>query len=103
MGHLFNRCPLVDDRLRKLLWEEVMNVHQPILPTTTTIVPNVFVPPTYIPYFIGNQFPTMVQPMTNKDRQHVQQLVNAPFLTTIQVSTKFPTYVPRGFTHQPLD
>jgi hypothetical protein len=43
MGHLLNCCPLVDDRLRQLLWEEVMNVHKPILPTTTTIVPNVFV------------------------------------------------------------
>jgi hypothetical protein len=41
MGHLFNRCPLVDDKLRKLLQEEVMNVHQHVLPTTTIIVPNV--------------------------------------------------------------
>jgi hypothetical protein len=29
------------------------------------------VPPTYIPNFVGNQFPIMVQPMTSKDRQHV--------------------------------
>jgi hypothetical protein len=43
MGHLLNRCPLINDRLRQLLQEEVMNAHQPILPTTTTIVPNVFV------------------------------------------------------------
>ncbi len=25
-------------------------------------------PPTYIPYSIGNQFPKMVQPIANKDR-----------------------------------
>ncbi len=43
MGHLFNRCPLVNDRLRRLLWEEVMNTHQLVLPTTTTVIPNVFV------------------------------------------------------------
>jgi hypothetical protein len=43
MGHLFNSCPLVDDRLRQLLWEEVVNIHQLVLPTTPTIVPNVFV------------------------------------------------------------
>jgi hypothetical protein len=43
MGHLLNCCPLVDDRLKQLLREEVMNVHQLVLPTTTTIVPNVFV------------------------------------------------------------
>jgi hypothetical protein len=43
MGHLLNRCPLVDDKLRQLLWEEVMNVHQLVLSTTTLIVPNVFV------------------------------------------------------------
>jgi hypothetical protein len=43
MGHLLNHCPLVDDRLRQLLWEEVMNVHQLVLPTITIIVPNVSV------------------------------------------------------------
>jgi hypothetical protein len=26
------------------------------------------VPPTYIPYFVGNQFPIMVQLMTSKDK-----------------------------------
>jgi hypothetical protein len=41
MGHMFNCCPFVDDRLRQLLWEEVMNIHQFILPTTTIVVPNV--------------------------------------------------------------
>jgi hypothetical protein len=40
MGHMFNYCPFVDDRLRQLLREEVMNTHQPILPATI-IVPNV--------------------------------------------------------------
>jgi hypothetical protein len=43
MGHLFNRCPFVDDKLRQLLREEVMNVHQPVIPTTTIAVPNVFI------------------------------------------------------------
>ncbi len=43
VGHLFNHYPFVDDRLRQLLKEEVMNVHQPILPNNTTIIPNVFV------------------------------------------------------------
>jgi hypothetical protein len=41
------------------------------------------VPPTFIPYFIGNQFPTMLQLVTNKDRQHVQQLVTTQVPTTI--------------------
>jgi hypothetical protein len=40
---MFNRCPFVDDRLRRLLNEEVMNVHQLILLTTTIIVLNVFI------------------------------------------------------------
>jgi hypothetical protein len=35
MGHLFNWCPFVDDGLKQLLREEVMNTHQPILQTTT--------------------------------------------------------------------
>jgi hypothetical protein len=43
MGHLLNHCPLVDDRLQQLLQEEVMNVHQLVLPTTITTVPNVFI------------------------------------------------------------
>ncbi len=43
LGQLFNCCPFVDDRLRQLFREEVMNVHQPILPTTTIIIPNVYV------------------------------------------------------------
>jgi hypothetical protein len=40
---MFNRFPFVDDRLRQLLKEEVMNIHQFVLPTTTIAVPNVFV------------------------------------------------------------
>ncbi len=43
MGHLFNRCPFVDDRLKQLFREEVMNTHQLVLPTTTIVVPNVSV------------------------------------------------------------
>jgi hypothetical protein len=37
------------------------------------------IPPTYIPYSIGNQFPTMIQPMTSRDIQ----LVTTSLLTTI--------------------
>jgi hypothetical protein len=40
---LFNRCPFVDDRLRQLLREEMMNIHQHVLPTTTITIPNVYV------------------------------------------------------------
>jgi hypothetical protein len=43
MGHLFNNCPFVDDRLRQLFREEGMNTHQPILPTTIVVIPNVFI------------------------------------------------------------
>jgi hypothetical protein len=41
MGHMFNCCPFVDDKLKHLLKEEVMNVHQPNLQITTTILLNV--------------------------------------------------------------
>jgi hypothetical protein len=40
MGHLFNRYPFVDDRLRQL-FKEVMNTHHHVLPTTIIAVPNV--------------------------------------------------------------
>jgi hypothetical protein len=40
---MFNHCPFVDDRLRQLLREEVMDIHQLIFPTTTIAVHNVFV------------------------------------------------------------
>ncbi len=43
MRHLFNCCPFVDDRLKQLLREEVMNIHQHVLPITTTTIPNVFI------------------------------------------------------------
>ncbi len=36
---MFNRCPIVDDRLR--LREKMTNIHQPIIPNTITIVSNV--------------------------------------------------------------
>jgi hypothetical protein len=41
MGHFFNRCPFVDDRLMQLLKEEVMNIHQHIFPNITIAIPNV--------------------------------------------------------------
>jgi hypothetical protein len=37
---MFKHCPFVDDKLKQLLNEEVMNVHQHVLPTTTTKIPN---------------------------------------------------------------
>jgi hypothetical protein len=40
-------------------------------------------PPTCIPYLVGNQFPTMVEPMTNNDKQLVQQPFIAPIPTTV--------------------
>jgi hypothetical protein len=43
VGHLFNRCPFVDDRLKQLLREEMMNVHQTILPITIIVVLNMYV------------------------------------------------------------
>jgi hypothetical protein len=61
------------------------------------------VPPTYIPFLVGNQFPTVVQPLTNRDKQPIQQLVTVLVPTTIQVTTSLPTHIPRGCDHQPLD
>ncbi len=43
MGHFFNHCPFLDDRLRQLFKEEGMNTHQPVLPTTTVAIPNVYI------------------------------------------------------------
>jgi hypothetical protein len=43
MGHLFNHYPFVDDRLRQLFKEEVMNSHQLALSTTTITIPNMLV------------------------------------------------------------
>jgi hypothetical protein len=39
--HLFNHCPFVNNILRQLLKDEVMNVHQHVIPTITTVLPNV--------------------------------------------------------------
>jgi hypothetical protein len=41
MGHMFNHYPFVDDKLRQLIHEEVMNTHQPIFPTIIIVVTNV--------------------------------------------------------------
>ncbi len=43
MQHLSNRYLFVDDKLIQLLKEEVMNVHQLVLPTITIVLPNVYV------------------------------------------------------------
>jgi hypothetical protein len=43
MGHMFNHYPFVDDKLRQLLREEVIIIHQPIFPNITITIPNVFV------------------------------------------------------------
>ncbi len=59
--------------------------------------------PTYTPYFVGNQFPTMVQLVISRDIQLVQQPITTPIPTIVHVITSLPSYVPRGFAHQPLD
>jgi hypothetical protein len=41
--------------------------------------------------------------MTRRGRQHDQQLVTTPVLTTVHVTISLPTYILRGFAHQPLD
>jgi hypothetical protein len=43
----------------------------------------------------------MVQLVTNMDKWHVQQPVTTPIPTTIYITTNLPTYVPRGYAHQP--
>jgi hypothetical protein len=45
----------------------------------------------------------MVQLVTNKDKLLVQQPITTPVPTTIHVITNLPTYVPKGYAHQPLD
>jgi hypothetical protein len=57
------------------------------------------IPPTYIPNFVGNQFPTVIQLVINKDKQPV----TTSMPTTIQVITNLPTYVPRRSNHQTSD
>ncbi len=44
----------------------------------------------------------MVQPMTSKDKQLVQQPIIALVPTNVQVTTNLPIYVCRWFDHQPL-
>jgi hypothetical protein len=41
VGDECKHCPFVDGKLKKKLRDEGMNVHQPIIPTTTTKLPNV--------------------------------------------------------------
>ncbi len=43
VGQMLNHGPFVDDRLRQLLREELMNVHQLVLPNIITTIPNVYV------------------------------------------------------------
>ncbi len=47
----------------------------------------------------------MVELVTNKDRQHVQQHVTASVLTIIHVTTNLPTHIPKGLitNHQMED
>ncbi len=45
----------------------------------------------------------MVQLVANRDRPHVHQPNTTLVPTTIHVNTSLPTYVPRGFVHQPLN
>ncbi len=61
------------------------------------------VPPTYTLYSFGNQFLILVQLVTNKDRQVVQQLITTPVPTIIQIIISLQTYVSRSSTHQPLN
>jgi hypothetical protein len=43
----------------------------------------------------------MVQPMTSKDRQSVQQPIITSMPTTIHVTTSLPTHIPKGSYHKP--
>jgi hypothetical protein len=67
------------------------------------VIEQLVVPPTYIPYSIGNQFPPMVQPMINKDRQPVQQPIITSMLTIVHVTISLLTHIPKGYDHQPPD
>jgi hypothetical protein len=40
MGHMFNHCPFVNDKLRQLFKEEAMNTHQHVLITITITISN---------------------------------------------------------------
>ncbi len=65
------------------------------------ILKQLVVPPTHTPYFVENQFSTMVQPIAGKDIQPIQQLVTTPISTIVHVTTNLPTYVPKSSIHQP--
>jgi hypothetical protein len=45
----------------------------------------------------------VIQPVTNRDKQLIQQLVTTLVPTTIQVNTSLLIYVPTSFAHRPLD
>jgi hypothetical protein len=47
------------------------------------VLEQIFVPPTYIPYYVGNQFLIVVQPMTSKDRQPIQQPITTLMPTIV--------------------
>ncbi len=57
------------------------------------VIEQPIVPLTYIPNFVGNQFHTMVQLVTGKDMQPIQQPITASMLTIVHVTTSLPTYV----------
>jgi hypothetical protein len=61
------------------------------------------IPPKYIPYFVGNQFPIMVQLMTSKDKRPVQQPITILVPITVQITTSLLIHIPRGSNHQPPD
>jgi hypothetical protein len=67
------------------------------------ILEQLVVPPTYTPHFIGNLFLIVVQPVTSKDKQYVQQHVITPIPTIEHVNNNLPIHVPGDSTHQPLD
>ncbi len=45
---------------------------------------------THTPHIVGNQFSIVVQPITSKNKRHVQQQVIAPIPTTIHVNINLP-------------
>jgi hypothetical protein len=57
------------------------------------------VPPAYIPYSIGNQFLTMDQLLTNKDKQPIQQPITTSMPTNVHVTTSLPIHIPKGSDH----
>jgi hypothetical protein len=45
----------------------------------------------------------MVQPMSSKDKQSVQQPIIASMPTTIHVTISLTTHIPKGSYHKPPD